>query len=364
MVVVDDVPLAFTLQAGPFDSKAELVGKDDPEKQAAAVLRNLDDFLHSAGSDLGQAVKLNVYLRKENSKSGVERVLSKQFPGSTGPAVSCVVGDLPDLQNSGVLVVMDAVAVSAQSNKTVSLGTISATGIATTAVIPSGPKIFISGMADTNSLVEATHKTLEKLMGAAAHLGIEKKDIVQLKAFVQPISAATVLRKHFIDFFDGNSPPVIFVEWISAPPNPPIEIELIAAAKGDFSNESESVSFLTPPGTTSTKVFSRVARVNHGKLIFFSGLYGSRGNDAAGQTREMFKTLGELLARSSSDFEHLAKATYYVSDEDASNALNEIRPQFYNPARPPAASKAKVKSVGLPGRSSMLDMIAVTSRSP
>jgi len=215
-------------------------------------------------------------------------------------------------------------------------------------------------MADTTSLPEATRKTLKTLMATIGHLGLARADVVQLKAFLQPMSEVGTVKKEIVNFFGGQAPPLVFVEWISPPPNPPIEIELIAAAKGDFSKEPESVAFLTPPGTTSTKVFSRVARVNHGKLIYISGLYGIKAPDPAGEVREIFHSLSEVLTRTGSDFEHLAKATYYVSDDDASNKLNDIRLEFYNPQRPPAASKAKVKGVGMAGKTITLDMIAVT----
>jgi enamine deaminase RidA (YjgF/YER057c/UK114 family) len=234
-------------------------------------------------------------------------------------------------------------------------------GVRHAAILPAGPKVYVSGMADTNSLPEATRKTLEKLVGAIGHLNLTKKDIVQLKAFLQPMSELATVRQEIVKFFDGDAPPLVFVEWISPAPNPPIEIELIAAGKGDFSKESDSVTFLTPPGTTSTKVYSRVARVNHGKLVYISGLYGGQSPDAAGQVREIFNSLGEILHETGSDFEHLAKATYYVSDDDASNKLNDLRPKFYNPERPPAASKAKMKSIGNPGKTVTLDMIAVAN---
>src|SRR5204862_2081058 len=146
------------------------------------------------------------------------------------------------------------------------------------------------------------------------------------------------------------------------PPTPPIEIELMAAGKGPPAKESDSASFLTPPGTTSTKVFSRVGRINHGKIIYTSGLYGAKSQDATGQIREIFSTLGDLLRKTGSDFQHLIKATYYVSDNDASNKLNDLRPEFYNPQRPPAASKAKVKGVGQTGKTVTMDMIAVTDK--
>jgi enamine deaminase RidA (YjgF/YER057c/UK114 family) len=53
------------------------------------------------------------------------------------------------------------------------------------------------------------------------------------------------------------------------------------------------------------------------------------------------------------------KATYYVSDADASAALNRLRPRYYDPKRPPAASKAQVAGVGVPDRTVVVDLIAV-----
>ena len=56
--------------------------------------------------------------------------------------------------------------------------------------------------------------------------------------------------------------------------------------------------------------------------------------------KSILEVLGKRLEAAGSDLRHLVKATYYVTDEDASRALNELRPKFYDPARPPAASKA------------------------
>jgi enamine deaminase RidA (YjgF/YER057c/UK114 family) len=60
------------------------------------------------------------------------------------------------------------------------------------------------------------------------------------------------------------------------------------------------------------------------------------------------------------DLDHLVKATYYVTDEETSSRLDVIRPKFYSPNRPPAASRAMVAGVGFPERSVTIDMIAVT----
>ena len=72
-----------------------------------------------------------------------------------------------------------------------------------------------------------------------------------------------------------------------------------------------------------------------------------------------FNALGKLLAKTGSDFKHLAKATYYVTDDEISKAHNAIRPSFYDADRPPAASKALIESTGHPGSRYVMDMIAV-----
>jgi enamine deaminase RidA (YjgF/YER057c/UK114 family) len=297
-------------------------------------------------------------LSKAEDLQPVQGALSRCFTSLAKPAASFVVGNLAV---PGARVAMDAIApVSTKMRGDSTTSVINENGCAQAAVLAAGGKVYVSGMADTNALPIATRKTLEKLIAAIAHLGLNKSHIVQLKSFLQPMSEVATVRKEIVNFFGGQAPPLVFVDWISKAPNPPIEIELIATAPGDFSREADSVSFITPPGTTGSKVYSRVARVNHGKLIFFSGLYGMKSETGAAQIREIFGTIKGVLAKCGSDLEHLSKATYYVSDDEASNQLNQIRPEFFNPQRPPTASKAKVTSVGMPGKTITMDMIAVT----
>src|SRR6185437_11466816 len=140
-------------------------------------------------------------------------------------------------------------------------------------------------------------------------------------------------------FSDSGAPPVVLVEWTMASP---IEIELIASLPESEQGDHESVSFVTPPGMKASPVFSRVAVTDAPATIYVSGLYGQPKQDGAAQVRTIFENLDRLLKKSGSDMRHLVKATYYVSDEDASTALNKLRPEFYDPQRPPAASKAPV----------------------
>ena len=73
----------------------------------------------------------------------------------------------------------------------------------------------------------------------------------------------------------------------------------------------------------------------------------------------MFQRLQRVLSQAGSDLRHLVKATYYVSTDGASSKLNELRPDYYDPLRPPAASKARVTGVGRSKLGLGIDMIAV-----
>jgi enamine deaminase RidA (YjgF/YER057c/UK114 family) len=196
--------------------------------------------------------------------------------------------------------------------------------------------------------------------------------VVQVKAFVHPVGKREEVQREIVAFFGKVAvPPIVLVEWTF---KDSIEIELVVAgAPARASRERErpeasrerqrpeatsAVDYLTPPGMTASPIYCRVCRINHGKRVYIGGLYGA-GDTGAGQVKDIFAQLGALLKKTGSDFRHLAKATYYVSTDDASKQLNVLRPNYYDPKRPPAASKAPVRGVGQKGRGIAIDMIAV-----
>jgi enamine deaminase RidA (YjgF/YER057c/UK114 family) len=136
-------------------------------------------------------VKLNVSLADELSLPKVQQALATAFRGSSKPAVTFVSGKIA---REGALVAIDAVATvlpdaASRDAKWLRVPDVyQSPGIQLAALLPAGPKIYLSGMADTNALPEATRKTLEKLGAALAQLGGKKSDIIQLKAFMAPMS--------------------------------------------------------------------------------------------------------------------------------------------------------------------------------
>ena len=356
-VLVGSVPLVHTAQFLPLDSEGRLVGKGEPGAQVEQVLENLKAALAEARSGFDRLVKINVYVTRPETANVVKKILARKFTGEVRPAVSFVSGALahPD-----ALVALDAVAVAGQVagegvKQLVSPKLPRGDGVHA-AVLPAGARVYISGQAEKGKdLAEATRRTLEGLRATLKHLNLTDTHVVQVKAFLTPVAKVREVRQELAKFFgEGQVPPLVFVEWSSALP---IEIELIAWAGKE--RDGEVIEYLTPPGMQASPVFSRIARINRGPTLYVSGLYGTRAKDAGAEVEEIFTALEGVLKKAGSDFRHLAKATYYVSSEEASKKLNDLRPRYYDPARPPAASKAMVTGVAVEGKSVTLDMIAV-----
>lgn len=365
-VIVDNVPLVHTTQILPVDSKGEIVHKNDAAGQTADVLRSLEAILKETakGANLGTVVKLNVYAANDDVVSIVQKHFAKEFKKENRPAATYVISKL---SNPDALVAIDAIATS----KETSITTVQrhhwnaahdGKEFAQAAVLPQGGVVYISGQAIKGPLPEATLKTLEQLDATLKFLKLEKNDVVSAKAFVQPATEAETVKKGFAKFFEGNLvPPLSIVDWTSGK-DLPIEIELVVAARGTGADAKESISYLCPPFMTGSPVYSKIARVNSGKLVYLSGITGKSKDSAEAEIHEIFADLKEIAQKAGSDMDHLAKATYYVSNPQTSARLNEIRPKYYNPKTPPAASKASVKGVGWAGKGITFDMIAVAPK--
>ena len=359
-VIVGPATLAHTTQILPLDAEGRVPDKGQPAAQVRRGLDNLDGALKAAGSKLERSVKINVYATSNEVVAEVNRALAKRFPGEVRPTVSYVVGKL---SHPDALVALDAVAVAEDAGKAVKFvsGDKASGGrVSAAALLPPGPRVYVAGQAEKGATpAEATRKTLAGLKATLKFLGLNESHVVQAKAFLTPITAADEVTKEFEAFFGkGKVPPLAFVEWQSTLP---IEIELVAASPAPKRRPFDEIEYLTPPGMTASPVYSRIARVHAERTIYVGGLYAARPGDGAAQVADVFAQLGKVLETTGSDFRYLAKATYYVSDEDASRKLNELRPKYYDPRRPPAASKAMVPGVGVKGRTITLDMIAVPS---
>ncbi len=364
-VIVGQNHLAHTAQLLPVDATGRIIGKKDAPLQIERVLDNLQTALTAAGSGFNRLVKINVVVTRQETVAEVQKAFSKQF-SDTKPAVSFVV--VEHLAHPDALVAMDAVATTSKAPgkdgvTRLTSGSLyrSRNGSSHVAILPGGPKVYVSGQAEPGTLGTATRKTLESLRATLKQLNLDEARVVQLKAFMQPMAALEDVETEMIRFFDPQPvPPLVFVEWDATAP---IEIELIAAAnEADSADAPDTVDYLTPPGLKASPVYTRVVRINRGNTIYISGLYGAGSLTPESQLREIFSTLEYLTEKTGSDLRHLVKATYYVADEESDQKLNDLRPKYYHPARPPAASKARVVGAGMDKTSVTLDMIAVSQK--
>lgn len=350
-VLVDDVPLVHTPQLLPVDEAGSIVAPGDAAAQLEFLLDRLEAKLNEVGSNLDRLAKLNLYVVNEQAAKHVWPVLAKRFATESRPAVSLVVTPLPQVE---ALLALDAVAAA-------NFSTMRGEKRDGSRVLPAGSRIYISGQAEPGSLREATRKTLESLSATLKHCGRPDADIVQVKCFLTPMSSVAEVQDEIVRYYGGdklNTPPLVFVEWKSSSP---IEIELIAWGGEANADAVEPLEFLPAPGLKPSPLFSRVARVHRGRTIFLGDMYGSGEANAATQVQTSFERLKLLLEKTGSDLKNLAKATYYVADDEISKAHNETRPKYYDPERPPAASKAMVGATGRPGVRYVMDMIAVPS---
>jgi len=363
-VVVEGLPLVYTRQLLPLDSDGKLVGAGSANEQIEQVLNSLESVLGTVGSDLDKLVRLNVYALSHQAADRLRELLVNRLDEAVRPAVTVVLTPLP---HRDALVAVDAIAVAAAPSArsaAVSLSQCEAVAgdkdCAHAAVLPPGSVAYLSGQAERGGLAaSAVGQSLSVLFERLEPLQLSPSDVVQLKVFLTPATSADAALREVKRFFpEGLAPPVVFVEWIASVP---VEIELIARLPVGES-PAEAVEHYNPPDVKPSPAFSRAALVRTSRQIHIAGLSARAAGDGEAQARDVFAQLQAILAQTGSDMRHLAKATYYVSDDDASRGLDRLRRELFDPQHPPAASKVTVHAVGSPGRSLTIDMIAVGSR--
>ncbi len=365
-VVVQGLPLVHTRQLLPLDREGRLVGEGSADKQIEQVLDNLEAVLDAAGSGLDKLVRLNVYALSHQTAGRVRELLSKRLDPAVRPAITVVLTPLPHRK---AVVAVDAVAVAAEKGHDVALERCEAVAgdkqCADAAVMPRGGVAYLSGQPEKGGLAaSAVDKSLSALFGRLKQLKLSPADVVRVKVFLTPASSADEALGEVKRLFPGQlTPPVVFVQWIASVP---VEIELVArlplAEQSPLTEgPAETVEHYNPPEVIPSPTFSRAALVRTQRQIYISGLSARAAGDGEAQARDVFDQLTQILSATGSDLRHLAKATYYVSDDDASGMLNKLRGELYDPERPPAASKVTVHGVGKSNRTLTMDMIAVGS---
>lgn len=356
--VVQGRPLVHTRQLLPLDREGKLVGTDSIDMQVEQVLNNLDAVLRSAGSSLGRLVRLNVYAIAPTTIDRVREQLTGRIEPAVRPTITSVLTPMP---HRDALVAVDAVSVASDAGGVVSLDRCEAVAgnkdCADAAVLPPGGVAYLSGVpAEGGLTISAVDKSMATLWKTLDEFNLSPAHVVQLKVFLRPASSADDVRNALKKYFPQQmTPPVVFVEWLASPP---VEIELVAQLPVT-DRSAPVIQYYNPPEVRPMQIFSRVALVRTDRQIYTSSLLARTAGSGQDQALDVFDQLQAILAQTGSDLRHMAKATYYVRDDDSARGMDRARLWLYDQDRPPAASKCMVHGVGQSGRTLTMDMIAV-----
>ena len=376
-VVVKNAALAHTAQLFATDENGEIVGEANVARQLDQALANIEQAVRLVGGSRESIVKLNVYAATPETAQALPELLAQAFPAESRPAISLVVTPLPP---RSALLALDAVAVAdvpapedksqpgakgghpstVSRRRATTFGASERAGVV--ALLPRGDALYVSGQAEPGDTIQAAAQaTFAGLLRTLEHYKLQPRDIAHFKVFLDPMEKADEVTRALEELLpEGTLPPVVYVQW-EAPGS--VEIEMIASAASlPASSGGDVASYLTPPWMSESPNFCRVVRVHGDRIVYFPGIYATEPGDGAAQVKSLFAQLGALAKQTGTNYEHLVKATYYVADDDSSAQLNKLRPDYYNPQRPPAASKASVKNVGRAGRAITMDMIGVVPR--
>jgi enamine deaminase RidA (YjgF/YER057c/UK114 family) len=369
-VAVEDRPLAHTEQFMALEAGGRILAPGEASAQAEKVLEKIGRALGAVGAGMESVLKLNVYAASNATAGEVRSYFAERYGGTEEkPAVSYVVTALP---HPKALVAMDAVAAvpaGSEASRAEEQRTVRRVeGLRMSgggperghvAVMPGGGnKIYVSGQVAKGKPVAAMRTSLEHMHDRLAYLGLSADDVVQVKVFADSIANATRLEAKIAEYYRKKpSPPVVMVEWTH--PGADVEVELIATRGPTEATTDETITYPVPPGLKAFPTYSRVAEIHQGDILYVSGLYGTPSEEAEGQMRDIFATLGQVLERAGTDFDHLAKATYYLNSWDVKGPLWGIRKEFYDPERPPTSSLIPVRGVGKEGRLVTIDMVGV-----
>ena len=169
IIVAATVPTSVSL----LHTAQMLSPEDDPRLSLLAA----KEIVKANGGDPKQIVKINVVA----STPEIAERARELFATEPAP-VSYVVGALPHGKKVGI----DVVAVDGSSAMPSS-----ATPTSAARVLPAGPRVYVSGQAEKGATpAEAAAKTLQSLLKTLESVGSSKADVVQVKCFLTPMSAA------------------------------------------------------------------------------------------------------------------------------------------------------------------------------
>ncbi|MEZ6047555.1 MAG: RidA family protein [Planctomycetaceae bacterium] len=355
-VVVHDQALIHSGMILPTDEEGHVTA-DTFAAQLSQLGNNLEQLIKSTGSDLQDVVSLRYYVSEAKHLE-----LMRTFKLNGNVAITLAVTPLPD---SAAQVGAEVVFCSEKTYHQVYCLPSPIKGARLT-VLPRGRAVYISGQLEKGEgTIETARLTMEGLHKTLEHIGLDDSHVVYIRTFVDPISKVDEVDEVIHSFYPKQArPSVTHVEWKTTDS---IEIEMIAYAPEEIeiegADQAESVQHFWLPWLTISPVYCRWTLINSPDRIYISEQLGMNSDTHEAEIHEIFGRIKEILAGTGSDLNSLAKATYFTTNAEVSKPFGEIRPEYYDPQHPPAASLARIEAIALEGKSIAIDMIAAPVQS-
>lgn len=111
-----------------------------------------------------------------------------------------------------------------------------------------------------------------------------------------------------------------------------------------------ALRFHNPPTLAPPSGYTHAVEVIGGRLVFVSGqvpldasgkLVGP--DDWTAQARQVFANLKAALEAAGTDFAHVAKLTFYLTDASKIGAVRAVRDEFVDVRHPPASTAVEIR---------------------
>ncbi len=366
---VPNLPFSPAVKAGGFVYVAGAIGdgstplpKGDVRAQTKQTLDGIAKTLKAAGSSLGNAASVTVYLRNASDFAGMNEVYATYFP-SNPPARTTVVVTQP-LANADGLVEISMIAIPDGGERTVIHPADWVKSPAPYSYgIKSGNTLFLAGLVSRNGKDNAnvpgdiTAQTKTVLDNGAAILkqaGMTFADVVASRVYLTDDSTFQAMNAAYRTYFSEVPPARLTVKSGLTSPDYVVEISMVAA------RESTRVAVTTPnadgtPGRANPNLSSAI-RV--GDRLYVSGITGNtpanRG-DAKAQTAEVLARTGRTLQAAGFSWADVVDTTVFMSDMTRFADMNEVYRGAFSKDFPARAT------VGLPpvGGDTLVEMMFV-----
>jgi 2-iminobutanoate/2-iminopropanoate deaminase len=331
------------------DADGKIVGAD-VQAQTRRVLDRLKAVLESAGSALGQACAVNVFLRYGTDFTAMNEVYREYFSDQP-PTRTTVVADPPD----GALVAISAVAVPAGAPREV----LHPAGWMKSPrpysyIVRAGDLVFLSGLVSRRGtddqfvsgwVREQTKTILDNAGTLLKTAGLSYEHVVSSRVFLTSGSFFEEMNDEYRKYFASAPPARATVVAGLMGSEAFAEITLIATT-----GEKQVVG----PDMTSSLPLSTAVRV--GRRVFLSGVLGSTEEnmgDMAAQTRETLTRVKKTLEAAGLSFADVVDTTVYLSEPWRRHLVDPTYREFF-PSDPPART---VIGTGLVQRPALIEML-------